>query len=400
METPTSLAEAALLAKRYIGDGRASSPCKFRWRSLPEPGVNPPVNAAVDGGSRRIETETRTYYVIKSWGGVFTPSLSMEKHYAGAGFITPPIHAEERIAIYREILEAYTALQVLPDKGLLLMDGSIRPVVKWWRPGFGGTGPRMRVALERALEGVEEWVRTSSDPLAESIRRCRRLGEPPCMERLIQDSRVRPASAVYAMSHKPMDGEWIVLLEVTEKLYLYMQVLREAWSRGVKPVFITKTSRQTSLCKGSHPDVYYIRRMEPRRPGYTVWEESTSIGGYEITGLGREDLGQLYPDVAGIRRFYEEEIAVVEAYARLAPGAPILLVGIVVPAQDAPSSLGEAEDLVASLLEGLASIPGRGYPAPLFIAHQRARVDRGELPPLERILGIDLEPRERAMLEY
>ncbi|MCE4601906.1 MAG: DNA double-strand break repair nuclease NurA [Desulfurococcales archaeon] len=391
---PRTLVEAAFRARDRI-TRVTGEPCSMEWRSLPSPSPEPPPTVAVDGGSIRLETETTTIYAVKAWAGVFDPTLSMEEEIANAGPVVPPEYADERISIYREILEAALAARHTPRRGLLLLDGSIRPVLRWWRPGFTRRGMRMGTAINEALRSVEEWAKSGS-PLAKAVEGCRSLGAPSCLEELIRSSPIRPASAELAHELGPRVGDWIVLVEVMEKLYLYKEAIEAAWRAGSTPVFITKTSRQRSLCgEGqARPDVYYIKRIHPAEPGYTIAGGGVVVGAYNITGIasgGGDRLGSLYPQQMGIAGFYEERIALVEAYARLAPGAPILLVGVVLPAGDA--SVYRLEEALSQL----QAIPGDGYPAPLFIAHHKAKVQREEARALE---GMLMDSRERSMLEF
>ncbi len=394
LRQPRTLVEAALRARDRITHAPQEQ-CSVEWRSLPSPSPEPPPVVAVDGGSMKLETETTTIYAVKAWAGVFNPTLEGEEEIANAGPVVPPENAEDRISIYREILEAALAARHTPRRGLLLLDGSIRPVLRWWRPGFTRRGTRMSTALSEALRRVEEWAKTSS-PLALAVRGCRSLGAPSCLEELIRSSPIRPASTELAHELGPRVGDWIVLVEVMEKLYLYKEAIEAAWRAGSTPVFITKTSRQRSLCgeDQARPDVYYIKKLHPAEPGYAIAGGGVVVGAYNITGIARggdERLGSLYPQQMGIADFYEERIALVEAYARLAPGAPILLVGVVLPAEDA--SIHRLEEA----LSRLQAIPGDGYPAPLFIAHHKARIHRDEANTLE---GMLVDSRERTMLEF
>ncbi len=408
MKTPSNLMEAAHRARGILGSLHSTrKECSFEWRPLPEPVVNPPVNTAVDGGSYKIDTAYHTFYAVKAWAGLFNPRLERWEQAAHVGIVAPPLHAEDRISIYREALEAYLASRLIPGNGLLLFDGSIRPVVKWWRPGFGRRGLRVREALQEARRELEKWASSGSGPLALSISYCRRLGAPSCLETLITESPLRPAASEYVqevIKSRGEVGEWIILAEVAEKLYLYMEAIQGAWEKGATPIFITKTIRQSRLCKGPHPDPYYIHQKVPWQPGYTVWEGGIGVGAYEITRLGGEEPGPLYPDIAGIKKFYEEELALVEAYARLSRGGPLLLIGIVVHSREVPDSKDDripwATEKVEQALSMLRSLPGPGYPIPLFVAHQRAKIDGGEARAVSGILGLEAEVPDRLMLSY
>ncbi len=404
---PKTLIEAAVRARELMEP--RSSPrtrCSFEWVDLPEAKSYPPPHSAVDGGSRRIDTETRTVFALKAWGGVFNPSLNREEPVAYVGTVVPPRLIDERIGIYREILEAYAALRVVPENGILLMDGSIRPVISWWMPVFTRSDKKHREMLNQAEKSIRDLIESGLYRYNMELGGCvaRELGTPTCVEEILEHSPIRPGSAELAQRYNwPLSSgldEWIVLLEVLEKLYLYRKLLVETWSRGSIPVFITKTSRQTGMCNGDSPDVHYIAREKPVEPGYTLWEGSVRLGLYSIAGVEEARGASRYLDIAGLGRFYEEKIALVEIYARLKARGPILLVDIVVPSDKLRSDPNYADDIAQEILSSLLSIPGGGYPAPLFIAHHKARITSGEVDAVKGILGLDAEAPKRAMLEF
>ena len=406
---PKTLIEAAIRARSYIQPLRESrTGCSFTWNSLPQPKTNPPSHSAVDGGSRRIDTEARTIFAVKAWGALFNNGIAREESAAYVGSVIPPRHIEERIGMYREILEAHTALSIVPDGGILLMDGSIRPVISWWIPVFTRRRGKLYKSISEAEKSITKILRGSIDKLEDYLKECleERLGGPTCIEVILKGSPIRPGSAEMAHRHwkaiNEESSEWIILLEVAEKLYLYKKLLETAWGRGTLPVFITKTSRQNNLCGGVNPDVHYIIRAEPRREGYTLWDKSLGIGLYEIAGINRGDASasDFYPDIAGIRGFYEDRIALVEFYARLKRGGPVLLVGVVLPSEKVERDPLYANDIARDVLASLQSIPGDGYPAPLFIAHHKAKITQGEVDSVKGILGLDAEAPGRYVLEF
>ncbi|MEB2836913.1 MAG: DNA double-strand break repair nuclease NurA [Desulfurococcales archaeon] len=347
-------------------------------------------HAAEDGGSRVEDFEAYTLYIARGWAASYEAAgggyrVSFEAEYSDVGIVLPQAYSEERVRLYRETLEALAALEVLPriGGGLLLWDGSLRPLVAKHRPGASEAGmaeaarilrDRLRLDLEEALGELEKlWAQ----------------GEAPASPGLI-------ASRLEVEALGDRDYVWVALLEWAEKLLAVKRLLESAWRAGVTPLFITKTSRSTSLFGGILPDVYYLKRLRRFDPFRT--EHRILRGLEEFRGVEKGSLrGPLLPVEAGLDEFYRERLGLAELYVRLDAGAPILKVEVAFDAGQADP--GRLEGLVERSVEALQGLPrARGYPLGLSVAHRRARLAGGDVERILAVLGLELERSGRWML--
>ena len=347
-------------------------------------------HAAEDGGSRLEEFEAYTLFIARGWAASYRNSgpqgsydVGLEVEYSDVGLILPPTYGEERVRVYREALEAIAAGEVLPhiEGGVLLWDGSLRPLVARHRPGAADK------EMARAAGELRSRLRMDLGEALEEIARMWGMGEAPAAPGLV-------ASRLSIEDLADDDAAWIALLEWSEKLLAVRRLLQEAWRRGVTPVFVTKTSRSTSLFRRVLPDVYYLKRLRRFDPFRT---EHTVLRGLEqLRGVRREHLrGPLVPEELGLDEFYRERLGLAEFYLRLDTGAPILKVEV---AFDADST-GDPGGLVERAVRALMGLPrARGYPLSLIVAHQRARLGRGDVERVLSILGLELERRGRWVL--
>ncbi len=407
---PATPRQAARHAANWIHK-RPGDTCEFKWHPLPEPYGRPLRYIAVDGGNTLIETETATFYLVKAWAGRFNP-LDREARLASVNVVRLQRWIAERVSTYREILEAAAAYRIIDDGmvDLILMDGSPEPVMRWWAAsttrlyhghGLGRAG-RVLQSIAKEIESLLG-VECSDD----------------CIEPLLRDSGLRPASA-YAVSLAPdsmLDsggGLWIRDLETLERLYAYKVLFEEAWRKGARIVYVAKTVRRSVLCDRMLSDTHYIRLREPSRPGYTYWTGSLRIGAPEVVGILEamepakdERLNEMYPSYLGVRSFYTERVAVLGFYARLSPWSPVLYIAEVLPAREAfeirmagRSMLEERTNELLSLILSLpgSRVPGSGYPAGLVRAHTEAHVTEDDKRGVEAVLRLDAQRPNRSML--
>ncbi|MCE4603378.1 MAG: DNA double-strand break repair nuclease NurA [Aeropyrum sp.] len=352
---------------------------------------------AVDGGNRSLDFSDFTFYLARAWAGTQSGSEAL---YNAIGVVVPPVEPEARISIYREVLEAYTALELvrrIEGPGVILLDGSPATALKWWRPGFARRDLMMSQALETAKR-----VLVDVDLSILGIE-CSVKGE--CVEDLVSKAVRRPASAKLGMilarsnTYSAKDLRWLIAVEVAEKLYLYMSLLREAWRKSITPIFVAKTSRSSEACGGPLPDVAYLYPAAPPEPSLAVLRRDAmvKIGIENILGLGGDEAsGRFIPDVGDLRRFYTEMVAEVRTYVRLSPAGPILSVSALVPSST-PELLNPAE-YIAEVLKPLIDISPSGYPLHLLIAHERAKVSSQDLESSLLVMGLSLEGVGRSVL--
>jgi len=345
-------------------------------------------HAAEDGGSRVEEFEAYTLFIARGWAASYHGEggrygVGSEVEYSDVGLVIPPAYGEERVRVYRETLEALAAGEVLSrvEGGILLWDGSLRPLVTRHRPGAADK------EMARVAGELRSRLRMDLGEALEEIARMWGEGEAPATPGLV-------ASRLSIEDLADEDAGWIALLEWSEKLLAVRSLLQRAWSKGVIPVFVTKTSRSTSLFKRVLPDVYYLKRLRRFDPFRT---EHTILRGLEqLRGIRGEQLrGPLVPEELGLDEFYREELGLAELYLRLDAGAPILKVEVAFDA----GATGDPGGMIERALGALMSLPrARGYPLSLAVAHHRARLDRGDVERVLSILGLELERRGRWVL--
>ena len=381
----SSLINAALnnrdIILSIIKKAQYSTKCNVRWRQLPEKSDDEFEYSAEDGGDMVSEFDTFTLYMVKSYSSFFNP-LSQPHKYALVGLLVPPKYALYRVSTYREVLEAKASLDVIPQDGLFLFDGSIFPVVTWWAPRTSiKDGKRLSELIEVSQEKVGDVGIEYNKLMDMSL-------DHPQVPVILMD---------VALKRGEMEGkeEWYLALEIFEKLFVYKELIKKIWKRGSIPIYITKTSRSTKLCGLNLPDVHILKRLRPLKPGYVLWEDSLGIGVYDRIGEGAETM---YPETGGIRDFYTKRLGILKIYARLSQGGSILQIEALF---DASKGIPNAEEFSEEVLAKILSIPmQRGYPTPLVLAHHHAVITRRDMESIIKVSGLEGETREREMLVY
>jgi hypothetical protein len=331
-------------------------------------------HGAEDGGSRVVEFESFTVYMARGWAASYRFEeggfrVLGESEYSDVGVMVPQERAEDRVGVLRDILEARAAAEAVSRMrgGLILWDGSLVVLAYSGRPPR--VGGRTREALRRRL-GVG---------LGDALEWAARLwarGEAPATPSILGES-------VGLESLGREDYEWVALLEWAEKLAAVRAFLEESWRRGVLPLFVTKTSRSTSLLGRALPDIYYLRRAKPFEPFVAKSRVQEGLPGYELPYV---------PEALGLRSFYSK-VRRLEFYTRLDPGAPIVAVEAALPPD------WDAGEAFERALRGLMSLPrARGYPLSLIVAHERTHITDSDARRVLEALGLGLERRERWML--
>jgi hypothetical protein len=371
-------------------------------RIRPLPGGGGPIeHAAEDGGHDVRELEAYVLYVVHAWASCYKPSgdgfrSCGEEAAADVGVVLPTAYHEERIKVYRETLEAWVSRRILKrmDGGVLLWDGSLRPVVIRHWPGAGETGKGFERLLSDAAKKLGyHRLGGIDDMLADMMREHERV--PLAAQRMVL-TKLGPEKL------QGEDAKWVSLLEWFEKMAAVKLMLEDAWNRGVTPVFITKTSRSTSLFDKALPDVYYLRILRPVEAFMTHGAVLRTVK--EMRGFPPSERirGPLFPENLGLNSFYMENVGLIEFYARLSRGSPILKIEIAFDLGEVGWDPGEdyVEESINRVIEALLSIPqSGGYPLPLKVAHERGRVRREDMDRVLSALGLALERSGRVMLE-
>jgi NurA-like 5'-3' nuclease len=375
-------------------------PCEFNWLPLPEP-RRPVAYSVEDGGQGDRKLRTYTVFALKAWGAGFVDGEAPRSFQEGfVGVVVPQgLEQDQRMRRYRQVLELEVALKSMVPGGLVLFDGT--PPMRWGRVGAKATWEESLEAAARhiikhrgALEGLTKG--TCSTP------------DVDCLAEVLEGATRRPLSAralmrlvregALGIGNSLRDYYPILALESLERLLLFRRVIEAAWSRGSTPVFVVKTSRSTSFCGGSLPDVHLVEATLRARgsfePGYAVANVYNSV--YDYFGLSKRERS-MYPDVGGLRDFYENRLAVASAFVRLRAGGFIFKVEVL---YDRSAGAGDPAGLLREVVSRLSSLPltSEGYPLPLVVADSNSRVARAEMEAAMRALGLDLTPESRSML--
>jgi len=384
--TTKTLAELA----REVLEAETEKARELVRKPLPSPAPEPPTHGAEDGGSGTLELEHFTFYGVQAWAGMFTPTgggrlrIAGEARAADVGIVLPSGSEEVRVRFYRETLEAWAARSVLEQApgAVLLWDGGLTPLIAGRKP-WSERRATMRELAERAASelGAQE---DGLPGLVGEYHARRPLG----VQDLLED---------YGLIRPGTDHLWVSYLEYLEKLEAVRLLLQTAFRQGGAVVFVTKTSRSKSLLDGVMPDVYYLARAEPQEPFYTAPRLRCSA--LDTRSLGGRGAERLVPEE--YRGFYAGEVAVIDIYARLQPGASILRLEMALPSREA-CARGEKwlEEEAQRLISRLLGSPHRrGYPYALLVAHREAHLPRDQLVRAARILGLSGERSGRSMLE-
>ncbi|MCG2882268.1 MAG: DNA double-strand break repair nuclease NurA [Acidilobus sp.] len=400
--------ESRDLIRRILDDTKAEKVCDIPWHRLEVAEGVVSQYSAEDGGLNVRRLRTYTVVAVKAWGARFggrgVPQATSPKGFVGL-ILPQDFKASERRSLYREILEAEAARDVAPTNGIALFDGT--PPIRW-----GSVGAR--VTWDEALEFVGR-VLTKNKDIAERLTRtvCE-SPDPECVAKAIEDSKLRPFSANLLLRlayegrldevarEAKKDGlknSWILALESLERLIVVKRTIEHIWAQGSTPVFVVKTSRSTSFCNSTLPDIHIIEDILRSRgdiePGFTA-RLFTNVN--EYFGLKKTGGPRLYPAVNGVSDFYQSKVAVLSTFVRLRRGGFIFKVEALYR-KDLVESADEVK-LAGSLLSRLATLPlsGEGYPLALMIADSNARISESEMDGVLRALGADLVPESRSVL--
>lgn len=440
--TARSLAEAREYIKRILKNENENimknqvCPEGRNLQPLPDP---KPVraHAAVDGGNQSLQLDDFTFFAARAWA--YIHELREKPQRTGyAGIVVPPHHADYRITIYRETLEAAALIGSGVVNGrnlaemaeLVLFDGNIRNSIRWWSPGAVRPQGEEEIDLGKGLDHAYNvlWDLYNTGTSVDSISFLQCNGRSDCVEEFIAKAVERPIvpRLVLEMVARDLDGKyfsdtkWITALEVVEKLYLYKEALESSWRNGGYPIFLSKSSTTTQLCKEKHSDIFYLRRIHGRslEPGYIFWSDSLQCGAYEITRLVRKKAKPLvgepvcspsqmpsrgyrfFPEVLGLRHFYVNRLGSIEFYVRLSGTGPFMNANLAFDmARVDFSDLDDARAMLEEALARLASVPmTHGYPLSLVLTHNHARILPEEVIALARGAGLELQMDPRMKL--
>lgn len=394
---------------------------EITWLDAPSPYPHAQQYSAEDGGNDRRNLRTYTVVAAKGWAARFESSAESPSRFERGfvGLLVPQSYRMgARIAVYRQVLEANVAAQAAPRSGVALFDGS--PPLMWGKISKRLNWDDALKALARAVREASKYERGILDGLSNAT--CNSVDED-CAAEIIAKAIKRPlmprlllklaktgalesvtTEVIKSQSLPPAERySWISSIESLERLLAYKEALEAVLRNGSLPVFIVKTSRSTKLCNTDVPDVHmiemYLASRHEHGPGYVIafaGDMYTYYGFPEVNVRERSEVSRrLYPEVLGLREFYER-IGVVATYARLKEMGYVLRVDVVYDM----SEVSDPGQLARDALSRVRALPlsREGYPIPLITADANARLGKEEMDGLMRALGIELVPESRSVL--
>ena len=310
--------------------------------------------AAVDGGSSRSPiNQGQVVFLVSSSLIERGESVKRARKYQ-AGILDDMGHIE-RISTCRETMEVKMALRTVEslDPELLLLDGSLEALVNRdiWATPFGaryGVQP-IRWFLEELLIGFNEMgldVTSGFNSLTLSHSNSEDIDHV-----IVEYYRTR-------VGRDPRRDE-LLRARIFLERYEMLVSLNKLLNKSRRLIAISKRSGSRIYFRSRAPDIEIVRRRFSLKEGY------------------------LRPISAELRfpEYYviESSYPITVTYAKLERYANPLRIEV----------LGEHdESSVGRMLSSLAKSSVRGYPYHLRIAHEMAKIGRGELSYLLRNLGL------------
>ncbi len=282
---------------------------------------------AEDGSENQRSYKGFALYAANAVSLVFNGAT---KEFVGSDVdLMAPYRVEERISIYRGILEFRVALEALRFSDVFLVDGSLRSSLSSPRGMNEGLDSEEREEVESLLPALEE-----SEKMEIASRG---LGSGFGENRDVKQA----------------------YLEYLEYLCCLARLLREGMD---KIVAISKTSSRSTLSDGL-PDVAAFEGATPE-PGYS-----------ELAYEGTAQMRRSFPMYDDFLNGLEFTVSCV----RLERGRGVMMMEV-------PRKL--ADEQVVEILEGIRAVSVDGYPYPLRKAHRRCAISNRDMDVILNSLGI------------
>jgi len=356
---------------------------KELWINMDIKDKMPKSVAGVDGSNVRVDFQGFTLYGVDAvatfYDDVKDLKYSNSKVYALADLdVLIPPRARERIDLYREILEAKTALLTVleNDVELLLMDGSLKSVL------ITPSIEPIVVAMDKVSKIFGDHVYLELyNLLSKSLRSYDKLRDQPIITKLLitDESKVLTEDDYLA----------VVLLEYIEKLESYRRLLLKCFEKDTLLAFISKTGRSQAYFADLGKK---LRKYIPA--DITVFQNLTSSPGYSKPRMEDRPIKGM-PNILSLREFYDK-LRIAVTYIRLEEGGPVLKLEIpYIINVDASTIEGDT----IRLLSYLKGISPQGYPYVLMEAHELSRISKDTINRI--IYSLDLIPQRtgREVLE-
>ncbi len=325
----------------------------------------------VDGGNYSISTLAFELYIVKAYGIRITVnnenkySIKEERKLIDIDLMIPPVQSEDRENVYRDIMEIKNMVYGLKNSDITLADGSVESLIT--RP------------THLKLDILDKSPPLPCKDLSAFLNDNVFLETPLAVKKEIE----RLEETDYNIGEK--EQNYIIGLEVGEKLYSFLSLIEILLENPEKKLlFLTKTGRTNKVFKKPLPD-QYVLSLHTTSPGYLL--ETGEIQPLSSIGV---------PKYCGLRE-KTRKIGVLRGFIRLEPFSPVYRIEI----------LGEMESLekenpkrlLKETLLKLSPLSTNGYPHPLYLAHQRAHIEKRAAQIIVEALGFEGELTGRESLE-
>ncbi len=354
----------------------------------------------VDGGSRSIELKGSVIGIITAIAIGYMLNMNNGKYSRHENIISalitrvlPPRNSEERISLYREVLEGKVGLHACKDGSLILFDGSISSVLIPPRPRPGvitlskswGTDVDMVLSIlgSNYPDLLEKYVSCIDNTLLDKAK----LKNNPLCSIMFSRYLSKNLYDKHSKEYGVIDLITVVM-EYIEKLYTYANLFKQVHDKKCSILFIAKRSYSSEILGiGNYPDMLLFDRLTKGVGFSKVFVKRVE----EIKQL--PSLNKLITWVSPVFNYYKK-LCVYEGYARLDKQGPVLKIDVL-------EECGfDGEKIFAKYIDMLVPISIDGYPFPLKTAHLDSHISYEDLKSLMYISGLNIEPTGREVLEY
>lgn len=299
--------------------------------------------AAIDGGSNRRRINQGQVVFITS-SSLFERGSRVRRARKYQVGVLDDIWHGERISICRETMEVKMALRTIESSNpeILLLDGSLEALAGERLTPFGS---RYRfLHTRRFLEDVVDEIREAGIGLTDGL-----------VSLLLNPGNSEIVDGIIEEYYRSKLGEELrrdelVRIRMFLERYETLISLNELLSKSERLVAISKRSGSRVYFESRIPDLEIVRRSCPLKTGYLIPKK----------------ISLRFPEYYGIESSYPITIT----YAKFERNSNPLRIEV----------LGEHdEQSMGRILSSLARSAVRGYPYHLRVAHEMARIGRGEV---------------------
>ncbi len=321
----------------------------FKGDPSPDPALNtaqPPKRVmGVDGGSYQSTLLASDIYFIKTYGVTMRWSNERQAYKLENGhrildidLLIPPVHTQDRLTLYRQITEIRMMIKGLEEEALVMGDGSIESTIT--RP----THIKLYTLDTNPVYTCDEIKEIIEDKESD---------ETAIATKDIVEDKYRK---------EPDKTDAVIKIELAEKAYYIKKMLETLLEKDAILVFMTKTGRSNNYFQKALPD-QYILSMYTHIPGYLI----------EPVRTMKELLGSL-PQYCGLREL-SNQIYVLNGYVRYITNGPLMKIQFIASKEKIRKYTSPRDFFIEKLLE-TSKTTVEGYPIPLYLAHQKAHIEK------------------------